>query len=93
LLEKGQLERYTGIPKEKSDMLTIRLTPEIEKRLDLLAKRTGQTRTSFVREAILNQLEDIEDRYLAEQAWLEHKATGKPAIPLEEVLKRLGLNK
>jgi RHH-type transcriptional regulator, rel operon repressor / antitoxin RelB len=46
-------------------MLAIRLAPDIEKRLERLAKRTGRTKTFYVREAILEYLEDLEDIYLA----------------------------
>ena len=46
-------------------MLTVRLPADIEKRLDLLAKRTGRARNFHVRQAILCHLEDLEDYYLA----------------------------
>ena len=46
-------------------MLSIRLKPEIEKRLEALAARTGRTKSYYVREAILEHLEEMEDRYLA----------------------------
>lgn len=48
-------------------MLAIRLDPDIEKRLDRLAKMTGRTKTFYAREAILEHLEDLEDTYLATQ--------------------------
>ena len=46
-------------------MLALRLPPEIEKRLDALAKKTGRTKSHYAREAILRHLEDIEDQHLA----------------------------
>ncbi len=46
-------------------MLALRLPPEIEQRLDALAKKTGRSKSYYAREAILRQLEDIEDDYLA----------------------------
>jgi RHH-type rel operon transcriptional repressor/antitoxin RelB len=46
-------------------MLALRLPPEIEQRLDTLAKKTGRSKSYYAREAILRQLEDIEDYYLA----------------------------
>jgi RHH-type rel operon transcriptional repressor/antitoxin RelB len=48
-------------------MLAIRLDPEIEGRLERLAKLTGRTKTFYAREAILEHLEDLEDVYLAKQ--------------------------
>jgi RHH-type transcriptional regulator, rel operon repressor / antitoxin RelB len=46
-------------------MLAIRLHPDIESRLESLAKKTGRTKTFYAREAILEHLEDLEDTYLA----------------------------
>jgi RHH-type rel operon transcriptional repressor/antitoxin RelB len=42
-------------------MLAIRLPQSIEQRLEKLAKRTGRTKSYYVREAILQHLEDLED--------------------------------
>jgi RHH-type rel operon transcriptional repressor/antitoxin RelB len=46
-------------------MLAIRLPADIEERLARLAALTGRTKTYYVREAILEHLEDLEDTYLA----------------------------
>jgi RHH-type rel operon transcriptional repressor/antitoxin RelB len=48
-------------------MLAIRLPQTIEKRLEKLAKKTGRTKSYYVREAILQHLDDLEDIYLAEE--------------------------
>ncbi|MBL4795255.1 MAG: TraY domain-containing protein [Pseudomonadales bacterium] len=46
-------------------MLAIRLPEDIENRLAALADKTGRTKTFYVREAILEHLDEMEDRYLA----------------------------
>ncbi len=46
-------------------MLALRLPRDIEQRLEALAKKTGRSKSYSAREAILHQLEDIEDFYLA----------------------------
>lgn len=46
-------------------MLSIRLPAKIEKRLTMLAKRTGRTKTYYATEAILQYMDDLEDTYLA----------------------------
>jgi RHH-type rel operon transcriptional repressor/antitoxin RelB len=46
-------------------MLAIRLPGEIENRLAALAAKTGRTKTYYVRKAILDLIEDMEDTYLA----------------------------
>jgi RHH-type transcriptional regulator, rel operon repressor / antitoxin RelB len=70
----------------------IRLPPEIERRLEQLAKRTGRTKTSYAREAILNYLEELEDTYIGEKRLDEFYESGTKAIPLSDVLKRYGMD-
>lgn len=72
-------------------MLAIRLPEEIENRLAILAKATGRTKTYYAKEAILTHLEDLEDRYLAEAAYLNFQKSGEKGVALEEVERRLGL--
>jgi RHH-type rel operon transcriptional repressor/antitoxin RelB len=48
-------------------MIAIRLDSETEDRLNRLAKKTGRTKTSFAREAILEHIADLEDIHLATQ--------------------------
>lgn len=50
----------------RCDVLSIRLKPSIEKRLSRLAKETGRTKTFYASKLIEENLEDLEDRYLAE---------------------------
>jgi RHH-type rel operon transcriptional repressor/antitoxin RelB len=47
-------------------MLSLRLDPDIEGRLAKLAKLTGHTKSYFARQLIESNLEDLEDRCLAE---------------------------
>jgi len=72
-------------------MLAIRLPSSIEKRLERLARRTGRTKTFYVREALLEHLEDIEDMYLAEGALERIRAGEERTIPLKDAMKRHGL--
>ncbi len=73
-------------------MLAIRLPPEIEKRLEALAKRTGRTKTWYAREAILSHIEDLEDIYLAEKALAAIREGRSRTYTLEEVEHSLGLD-
>jgi RHH-type rel operon transcriptional repressor/antitoxin RelB len=72
-------------------MLAIRLPETIEKRLDLLAKRTGRTKTFYAREAILAHLEELEDIYLAETQLELIRSGREKTIPLETVMQKYGL--
>ncbi|MCC7517359.1 MAG: TraY domain-containing protein [Pseudomonadales bacterium] len=46
-------------------MLAIRLPQDVENRLTQLAAKTGRTKTFYAKEAILEHLDDMEDKYLA----------------------------
>jgi RHH-type rel operon transcriptional repressor/antitoxin RelB len=69
-------------------MLSIRLDPEIERRLAELARRTGRTKSYYAREVIEGNIEDLEDRYLAE-ARLEKR---RPPLTSRQVRRELGLD-
>lgn len=68
-------------------MLAIRLQPDLEERLAALARKTGRTKTFYVREAIEQHLEDLEDYYLAVDAL---KDRGRSYSP-DEAKRELGL--
>ena len=46
-------------------MLSVRLPAEIEQRLTKLAADTGRTKTFYIKEAILQYIEEMEERYIA----------------------------
>lgn len=66
-------------------MLALRLPKVIEERLDALAKRTGRTKSHIAREAILSQIEDMEDIASAEERLREAGET----VGWDEVKARL----
>jgi len=74
-------------------MLAIRLSESVEKRLALLAKRTGRTKTFCAREAILKHLEDMEDLYVAEERLKALRAGRSRTFSLDEVERDLGLDR
>ena len=72
-------------------MLAVRLPPDIERRLEALASATGRTKTFYVREAICEHLDDLEDLYLAEQRLIDARAGRSEALPLEDAMRRYGM--
>ena len=68
-------------------MLSIRLDPAMDRRLSELARRTGRTKSYYVRELIESNIEDLEDRYLAE-ARLERR---RRSLTSRQARKQLGL--
>jgi RHH-type rel operon transcriptional repressor/antitoxin RelB len=73
--------------KHVKQMLGIRLEPELEEKLESLAKETGRTKSYYAREAIRQFLEDRED-YLKGIAAIERR---EPTITLDELERQLGL--
>lgn len=70
---------------------SIRLTPDIERRLDFLASQTGRTKAFYLREMIERGIQDMEDYYLAVDV-LERIRKGEEGTYTEaEVRARLGL--
>ncbi len=69
-------------------MLGVRLEPDIEKRLERLAKKTGRTKSYYAKEAIRQYIEDREDSLLAD----EILSRNEPTFTLEEVRHELGLD-
>ncbi|MFN0023871.1 MAG: TraY domain-containing protein [Parvularculaceae bacterium] len=62
-------------------MLALRLPPEIEARLESLARKTGRTKSYYAREAILAHLDDLEDAYIAKS---RHRS-GRARVSLENL--------
>jgi RHH-type rel operon transcriptional repressor/antitoxin RelB len=66
-------------------MLALRLPPDIEQRLEALARKTGSSKSYFAREAILRHIEDIEDTYLARR----RAQRGGPRVTLDRLERDL----
>lgn len=71
---------------------SIRLEPEIEARLNALAAETGRTKAYYMREAILQYLEDREDYEIAVAASERLKRGEERTYSSAEVRKMLGLD-
>ncbi|HOD71608.1 MAG TPA: ribbon-helix-helix domain-containing protein [Deltaproteobacteria bacterium] len=68
-------------------MLSVRLPKELEDRLTALAETTKRSKTFYIREAIENYLENMEDMYIA----LYRLENPGERISNKEVGERLGL--
>lgn len=67
-----------------SKQTAIRLPDETYERLQALAAKTGRTATFYMRQAIEEYLDDLEDLYLAEQATLRLNRGESEIISAEE---------
>jgi RHH-type rel operon transcriptional repressor/antitoxin RelB len=70
-------------------MLAIRLSKEMESRMNRLAKRTGRTKTFYARQAIEEHIGDLEDLYIAEARLADIDAGRVVPLSWEEVRKGL----
>jgi len=71
---------------------SIRLTPEVERRLDFLAAQTGRTKAFYLRQMIENGIEDMEDYYLAAEVMERVRKGQEKTYSTAEVRKDLGLD-
>ena len=66
-------------------MVAVRLTKEIEDRLTSLAEKTGRTKSFYIRQALEEHLEEMEDVYLAEERF----RTLDKTVSLDELMSEL----
>lgn len=72
-------------------VVAVRLDAELERRLDELARRTGRSKSFYVKQAIEEHLSDLEDYYWADEAVRQWEASGRPTRPLSDLKAELGL--
>ncbi|CAH9017978.1 CopG family transcriptional regulator [Candidatus Nitrosacidococcus sp. I8] len=72
-------------------MIKIELPKNIETRLAVLAKTTGHTEDYYIREAITEYLDSLEDLHLAEQRLAEIRAGHGQWQSLEDLEKNIDL--
>jgi len=81
------------ITHEKSDQLIgIRIPKSVKDRLDVLARKTGRTRTFYIRQALLEHLDDLEDMYMAKQVLFRIDKGKEEIYSLDEVAHDLELD-
>lgn len=71
--------------------LSIRLDDDLAARLERLARLTGRSKTFYVKQAIEDHIEDLEDLYFAQQVAKRVAEGRERLIPLEQVERELGL--
>ena len=69
-------------------MRALRLPPEIEDRLEALARRTGRSKDDHARDAILEHLENLE---VAEQRLAAVRGGEGAAVSLDDLMSRYGV--
>ena len=70
---------------------SIRLSPDIEHRINILATETGKSKAYYLRKLIENGLDELEDYYLSEKVMERVRKGEEKTYSLEEVEHELGL--
>jgi RHH-type rel operon transcriptional repressor/antitoxin RelB len=65
--------------------IPIRFSPEDRERLELVATKPGRSKTFYIREAIHECLDDLEERYGADTVIRDWESSGNGSYPAEEL--------
>lgn len=72
-------------------MIAVRVPKNVEDRLTRLAKLTGRTKTFYVREALEEHLDELEETYLAERVLEEVRSGKEETVSLDSLIEKYGL--
>ncbi len=72
-------------------MLAVRISKELETRLDRLAKSADRSKSYYVKKALEKFLEEEEERQIAQKAYEAFVKSGKKVHSFEDVMKENGL--
>ena len=71
---------------------SVRFSPEIEERLNRLARETGRAKSFYIRQMVEGSIDDVEDCYLAESVLERIRADKEAVHSSAAVRKELGLD-
>lgn len=74
-----------------STVISLRVDDSIYNQLDNLSKKSGIDKAKFLKQALLEYMEDREDYFLAVEALEDLKAGRDKIVSWDEVKKELGL--
>ena len=83
----------TSASKKSPPYGAVALRKEVIAELDRLAKKLGVSRDELAEKVLVSALEDVDDQLIADQAFEEWHASGRETVSLEDVEKRLGLDR
>ena len=74
-----------------SHPLSIRLDEDLDSRLERLARLTGRTKSFYLRQAVIDQIDDLEDVYLAGKIARRVVEGKESAVTLDALERELGV--
>ena len=72
-------------------VVSVRLSGDLEARLDALSERTGRPKSFYVKSALEAHLADLEDQYWADQVIARFEAGDQTTRPMSDLITELGL--
>ena len=72
-------------------VVSVRLSADLEERLDALSARTGRPKSFYVKSAIEAHLADLEEQYWADQVIEKYETGDRAARPIGDLIAELGL--
>lgn len=70
--------------------ISVRFSKELNSLLNVTVEENNTTKTDFIRQAVVEKIEDMYDIKVADEAHQEWVAGGKKTISHEEMMKRYG---
>lgn len=70
--------------------VSVRFSQELNSMLSTVVKENNTTKTDFIRQAVVEKIEDMYDIRMADQAHKEWVDGGRKTISHEEMMKRYG---
>ena len=72
--------------------ISVRFSIETENRLNMLAKKTGRSKSYYIKQLITEHLDDLEDCYMADKIYGDILKGKERLYSAEEVRQELGLD-
>lgn len=70
--------------------VSVRFSQELNSMLSTVVEENNTTKTDFIRQAVVEKIEDMYDIRMADQAHKEWVDGGRKTISHEEIMKRYG---
>ena len=71
-------------------LVSVRFSQELNSMLSTVVEENNTTKTDFIRQAVVEKIEDMYDIRMADQAHKEWVDGGRKTISHEEMMKRYG---
>ena len=71
-------------------VVSVRLSADVEDRLEALSRRTGRPKSFYVKSAIEQHLADLEEQYWADEVITRYEAGDRDSRPWTDLIAELG---